>query len=94
VNRATDEALRKMVPFRMRQIKLMHLMQHLANHYFATNRDLQNAKMVYRVSSSPPAIPHSSLSATLLLRYGSNPFPQSTLITCISRFSPSTRTSK
>jgi uncharacterized damage-inducible protein DinB len=28
----TDEALRQMVPFRMRQIKLMHLMQHLANH--------------------------------------------------------------
>jgi hypothetical protein len=49
---------------------------------------------VYRVSSSPPAIPHSSLSATLLLRYGSNPFPQSTLMTCIARFSPSTRTSK
>lgn len=32
VNRVTDEALRKMVPFRMRQIKLVHLMQHLANH--------------------------------------------------------------
>ena len=32
VNRVTDEALRKMVPFRMSQIKLMHLMQHLANH--------------------------------------------------------------
>ena len=32
VNRVSDEALRKMVPFRMRQIKWMHLMQHLANH--------------------------------------------------------------
>jgi uncharacterized damage-inducible protein DinB len=32
VNRVTNEALEQMLPFRATQIKLAHLMQHLANH--------------------------------------------------------------
>src|SRR5262252_6587134 len=32
VNRLTNQALERMLPFRGTQIKLMHLMQHLANH--------------------------------------------------------------
>ena len=32
VNSVTEEALRKMLPFRSTQISLTHLMQHLANH--------------------------------------------------------------
>ncbi|MGA7634997.1 MAG: DinB family protein [Terriglobales bacterium] len=32
VNRVTDESLKKMLPFRKTQVRLAHLMQHLANH--------------------------------------------------------------
>jgi len=53
VNRVTDEALRKMVPFRMKQIKLMHLMQHLANH--ATYHRGQIALMMRQLGAEPLA---------------------------------------
>ena len=53
VNRVTDEALRKMVPFRMKQIKLMHLMQHLANH--STYHRGQIALMMRQLGAEPLA---------------------------------------
>ena len=53
VNRVTDEAVRKMVPFRMKQIKLMHLMQHLANH--ATYHRGQIALMMRQLGAEPLA---------------------------------------
>ena len=53
VNRVTDEALRKMVPFRMRQIKLMHLMQHLANH--SSYHRGQIALMMRQLAAEPLA---------------------------------------
>ena len=53
VNSMTDEALRKMVPFRTRQIKLMHLMQHLANH--STYHRGQIALMMRQLGAEPLA---------------------------------------
>jgi uncharacterized damage-inducible protein DinB len=32
VNRVTEEALEKMLPFHSTQVRLVHLMQHLTNH--------------------------------------------------------------
>ena len=53
VNSTTDEALRKMVPFRTRQITLMHLMQHLANH--STYHRGQIALMMRQLGAEPLA---------------------------------------
>jgi len=53
VNSVTDEALREMVPFRMGQIKLVHLMQHLANH--STYHRGQIALMMRQLGAEPLA---------------------------------------
>jgi uncharacterized damage-inducible protein DinB len=51
VNRLTNESLEKMLPFRAGKIKLMHLMQHLANH--STYHRGQIAGMMRQLSSEP-----------------------------------------
>jgi uncharacterized damage-inducible protein DinB len=53
VDRVTDEALGKMLPFRTTQISLMHLMQHLANH--STYHRGQVALMIRQLGSEPLA---------------------------------------
>ena len=53
VNRVTDESLEKMLPFRTTQIRLAHLMQHLANH--STYHRGQVATMMRQLDAEPLA---------------------------------------
>jgi uncharacterized damage-inducible protein DinB len=53
VNRLTNESLRKMIPFRTTQIRLAHLMQHLANH--STYHRGQVALMMRQLGAKPLA---------------------------------------
>ena len=53
VNRVTDESLKKMVPFRKTQVRLAHLMQHLANH--STYHRGQIALMMRQLKRSRPS---------------------------------------
>jgi uncharacterized damage-inducible protein DinB len=53
VNRVTNEALEKMLPFRGTHIKLMHLMQHVANH--STYHRGQVALTMRQLGAKPPA---------------------------------------
>jgi uncharacterized damage-inducible protein DinB len=51
VNSVTEEALRKMLPFRATQISLTHLMQHLVNH--STYHRGQVAVMMRQLGAEP-----------------------------------------
>ena len=53
VNRLTDESLEKMLPFRTTQIRLTHLMQHMANH--STYHRGQFATMMRQLDAEPLA---------------------------------------
>jgi uncharacterized damage-inducible protein DinB len=53
VNSVTDELLKKMFPFRTTQVRLAHLMQHLANH--STYHRGQVALMMRQLGSEPAA---------------------------------------
>jgi uncharacterized damage-inducible protein DinB len=53
VNRATNESLEKLLPFRKTQIRLAHLMQHLANH--STYHRGQIALMMRQLEAEPLA---------------------------------------
>jgi uncharacterized damage-inducible protein DinB len=53
VNRLTNESLEKMLPFRTTQIRLAHLMQHLANH--STYHRGQVALMMRQLDAQPLA---------------------------------------
>jgi uncharacterized damage-inducible protein DinB len=53
VNRVTNESLEKMLPFRTTQIRLAHLMQHLANH--STYHRGQVALMMRQLRTKPVA---------------------------------------
>lgn len=53
VNRVTEEALKKALPFRAAQLDLVHLMQHLANH--STYHRGQVAVMMRQLGAVPPA---------------------------------------
>ena len=53
VNRVTNESLEQMLPFRATQIKLAHLMQHLANH--STYHRGQVALMMRQLGTEPLA---------------------------------------
>lgn len=53
MNRATNESLEKMLPFRTTQIRLAHLMQHLANH--STYHRGQVALMMRQLGAEPLA---------------------------------------
>jgi uncharacterized damage-inducible protein DinB len=53
VNRVTSESLGKMLPFRKTQIRLAHLMQHLANH--STYHRGQIALMMRQLGAEPLA---------------------------------------
>jgi uncharacterized damage-inducible protein DinB len=53
VNRVTNESLEKMLPFRTAQIRLAHLMQHLANH--STYHRGQIALMMRQLDAEPLA---------------------------------------
>lgn len=53
VSRLTDEALKKMLPIRKTQIRLAHLMQHLANH--STYHRGQIAAMMRQLGAKPVA---------------------------------------
>jgi uncharacterized damage-inducible protein DinB len=53
VNRVTNESLEKMLPFRTAQIRLAHLMQHLANH--STYHRGQVALMMRQLDADPLA---------------------------------------
>jgi uncharacterized damage-inducible protein DinB len=53
VNRVTNESLDKMLPFRTTQIRLAHLMQHLANH--STYHRGQVALMMRQLDAEPMA---------------------------------------
>jgi uncharacterized damage-inducible protein DinB len=53
VNQVTDELLEKQLPFRTTQVKLAHLMQHLANH--STYHRGQVALMMRQLDSEPVA---------------------------------------
>ena len=53
VNRVTSESLEKMLPFRKTQIRLAHLMQHLANH--STYHRGQIALMMRQLEAEPLA---------------------------------------
>jgi uncharacterized damage-inducible protein DinB len=53
VNRVTNESLEKMLPFRKTQIRLAHLMQHMANH--STYHRGQIALMMRQLDAEPLA---------------------------------------
>jgi uncharacterized damage-inducible protein DinB len=53
VNGLTDEFLERMLPFRATQVRLMHLMQHLANH--STYHRGQVALMMRQLNAEPVA---------------------------------------
>jgi uncharacterized damage-inducible protein DinB len=53
VNRVTNESLEQMLPFRATQIRLAHLMQHLANH--STYHRGQVALMMRQLDAEPLA---------------------------------------
>ena len=53
VSRVTNESLEKMLPFRTTQIRLVHLMQHLANH--STYHRGQVALMMRQLNAEPLA---------------------------------------
>jgi uncharacterized damage-inducible protein DinB len=53
VNRVTNEALERMLPVRGTHIKLMHLMQHVANH--STYHRGQVALTMRQLGAKPPA---------------------------------------
>jgi uncharacterized damage-inducible protein DinB len=53
VNRVTDESLERMLPFRTTQLRLAHLMQHLANH--STYHRGQVALMMRQLGAEPLA---------------------------------------
>lgn len=53
VHQVTNEALEKMLPFRTTQVRLAHLMQHLANH--STYHRGQVALMMRQLASEPAA---------------------------------------
>jgi len=53
LNRVTNESLEKMLPFRTTQIRLAHLMQHLANH--STYHRGQIALMMRQLDAEPLA---------------------------------------
>jgi uncharacterized damage-inducible protein DinB len=53
VSRLTDEALGTMLPLRSKQVSLMHLMQHLANH--STYHRGQVALMMRQLGAEPVA---------------------------------------
>jgi uncharacterized damage-inducible protein DinB len=53
VNRVTNESLEKMLPFRTIQIRMAHLMQHLANH--STYHRGQVALMMRQLDAEPLA---------------------------------------
>jgi uncharacterized damage-inducible protein DinB len=53
VNQLTDELLDKMLPFRTTQVRLVHLMQHLANH--STYHRGQVALMMRQLDAEPVA---------------------------------------
>jgi uncharacterized damage-inducible protein DinB len=53
VNRLTNESLEKMLPFRTTQVRLAHLMQHLANH--STYHRGQIALMMRQLGAEPLA---------------------------------------
>jgi uncharacterized damage-inducible protein DinB len=53
VNRASNESLEKMLPFRTTQVRLAQLMQHLANH--STYHRGQIALMMRQLDAEPPA---------------------------------------
>jgi len=53
VNRVTSESLERMLPFRTTQVRLAHLMQHLANH--STYHRGQVALMMRQVGAEPLA---------------------------------------
>jgi uncharacterized damage-inducible protein DinB len=53
VNRVTNESLEKLIPFRTTQIRLGHLMQHLANH--STYHRGQVALMMRQLDAEPVA---------------------------------------
>jgi uncharacterized damage-inducible protein DinB len=53
VNRVTDELLEKLLPFRTTQVRLAHLMQHLANH--STYHRGQVALMMRQLNAEPLA---------------------------------------
>jgi uncharacterized damage-inducible protein DinB len=53
MNHVTTESLKKMLPFRTTQVRLAHLMQHLANH--STYHRGQVALMMRQLGAEPPA---------------------------------------
>jgi len=53
VDQVTDELLERMLPFRTTQVRLAHLMQHLANH--STYHRGQVALMMRQLASEPAA---------------------------------------
>jgi uncharacterized damage-inducible protein DinB len=53
MNHVTNEVLEKVLPFRTTQIRLAHLMQHLANH--STYHRGQVALMIRQLGAVPPA---------------------------------------
>jgi uncharacterized damage-inducible protein DinB len=53
VHRVTNESLGKMLPFRTTQIRLVHLMQHMANH--STYHRGQVATMLRQLDGEPLA---------------------------------------
>lgn len=53
MNGLTDESLKRKIPFRTTQVRLVHLMQHLANH--STYHRGQIALMMRQLDAAPLA---------------------------------------